>query len=724
MSMPTDHRCRVQENHGERRRYIQRRSIVLALATIMVLPVCHGKGATGVDDSRMLNAANEPENWLVNGGDYAGRHWSGLNQINQKSVAQLGPAWSFDFDTNRGQVAEPIVVDGVMYVTSAWDKVFALDAATGRQLWRYDPEVPGEEGIRACCDVVNRGASVYDGKVYFGTIDARLIALDAKTGKLAWSVQTGEKGRSYSITGAPRIVHGKVIIGNGGADLDARGYVTAYDAKTGRKIWRFYTVPGAAGERDNAASDDVLERLARPTWFGDTWRKTAAGGTAWNAISYDPELNQLYIGTGNGTPWNHQLRSQGKGDNLFLCSIIALDPDTGRYIWHYQENPGEAWDYDSTPPMILATLNIGGADRKVILHAPKNGFFYVIDRSNGKLLSADPFIPGITWATGIDLATGRPTEVAGARYVDAPFVINPSPAGAHNWHPMALSPQTGLVYFGTIQMGMTFRGAKSFTMETRGPLSTGVEDVSQPRDPQLAPIATPYNLIAWDPVRQRQMWSAPGSFSGVLATAGELVFQGGGATIGYLSALRATDGAQLWTHHLPNGVLAAPISYSVNGVQYIAVTAGAGSLWLLFAPREYASEVGRVFAFKVGGTAKLPDDPGPPPSLNPSTQTWSAARLQQGGALYLHYCSRCHGFPALASNVLPDLRRSRALQVPEAWKSIVIDGALSPRGMISWGKFMSPDEAEAIRAFVDNEAQQAAHGNSNQDASKPLSVPQ
>jgi len=394
----------------------------------------------GADEARLASGE-----WPVHGGTTLEQRFSPLDQINEANVAKLGIAWSARFDTARGQEATPIMVDGVLFVSTAWSKLYAYDAASGRELWRHDPQVPGRFGYSACCDVVNRGVAVADGRVFLGTIDGRLQALDTKKGKLLWSVQTTDQSKPYTITGAPRVFDGKVVIGNSGADLGVRGYVTAYDQATGRELWRFYTVPGdPAGPPDNAASDSVLKDKALPSWAGQ-WYQYGGGGTVWDAIVYDPEFHALYIGVGNGSPWNRHVRSDGKGDNLFLSSIVALDPDTGAYKWHYQVNPGESWDYTATQPIMLATLKIDGRDRKVLMQAPKNGFFYVIDRETGKLISAKNFVP-VNWATGIDLQTGRPNEVRNVRYDEGSFTILPGPVGGHGWQPMAYSPQTGLVY--------------------------------------------------------------------------------------------------------------------------------------------------------------------------------------------------------------------------------------------------------------------------------------
>jgi quinohemoprotein ethanol dehydrogenase len=366
--------------------------------------------SASVSDAQIVKAESQPGNWLTYGRTYSEQRFSPLKQINDHNAGRLGLAWYFDLDTHRGQEATSIVVDGVMYFSTAWSKVFAVNAATGARLWSYDPKVPRQWGANACCDVVNRGVAIWHGKIYIGTLDGRLIALDAATGKPVWEQLTIDPHWRYTITGAPRIVKGKVMIGNGGAEFGVRGYVSAYDAQTGKLVWRFYTVPG---DPSKPFEQPILAQAAK-TWTGEWW-KFGGGGTVWDAIVYDPELDLLYIGVGNGGPWNEKYRSPKGGENLLTCSVVALKPDTGEYVWHYQENAADDWDYDSAEQMILADIPIDGKQRKVLLHAPKNGFFYVIDRENGALISAKPFT-FVNWATGIDMKTGRPIESATARY--------------------------------------------------------------------------------------------------------------------------------------------------------------------------------------------------------------------------------------------------------------------------------------------------------------------
>ena len=416
-----------------------------------------------VTDAQIVHAEDQAGNWLTHGRTYSEQRFSPLNEINDRNAVKLGLAWYFDLDTNRGQEATPLVVDGVMYFTTAWSEVFAVKAATGSLLWSYDPKVPKAWGVNACCDAVNRGVAIRQGKVYTGTLDGRLIALDAATGKPVWQQLTIDPKWRYTITGAPRIVKGKVLIGNGGAEFGVRGYVSAYDAETGKLVWRFYTVPG---DPSTPFEQPVLKRAAK-TWGGEWW-KIGGGGTVWDAIVYDPELDLVYIGVGNGGPWNEKYRGSG-GDNLFTCSIVALKPDTGEYVWHYQEVPSDDWDYDADEQIMLADLPIEGKTRRVILHAPKDGFFYVIDRETGTLISAKPFTT-VNWATGIDLKTGRPIESPTARYPrgNSPPII-PGPAGAHSWQPMSYSPLTGLVYIPVNDVGFNFKSPREFEFKNEAP---------------------------------------------------------------------------------------------------------------------------------------------------------------------------------------------------------------------------------------------------------------
>ena len=703
----------------------------LAVAAWLV-PVGQGDAArpvhaASVDARRLTNAASEPGNWMTHGGTYAEQRYANLDQVNTATVSGLGLAWSYDLDTNRGQEATPLIIDGVMYTTTAWSKVVALDAATGRVKWTYDPEVAKDRGHSACCDVVNRGVAAWGGMIFLGALDGRLIALDAATGKVKWSTVTVDQAQPYTITGAPRVVKGKVIIGNGGAELGVRGYVTAYDAITGTKVWRFYTIPGnPAKGPDHEASDPVLKAKAGDTWFGKYW-EAGGGGTVWDAIVYDQELDQLYIGVGNGSPWNQQLRSQGKGDNLFLSSVVALDPNTGKYLWHYQGSPGETWDFTQTQPIVLATLKIAGTPRKVLMQAPKNGFFYVIDRQTGKLISAKNFVPQ-TWAKGVDMATGRPIEVPESRYRKAAFLMAPSALGAHNWHPMAFSPKTGLVYLPAQEVPFQYETDKTYTHK-QGAWNIAINALAlaPPNDRAATKMIRAMlkgELVAWDPVAQKEVWRVQydGPWNGgALATAGNLVFQGNAK--GRFQAFDATTGKTIWGFDAQTGVIAGPVSYTVGNTQYVAVMAGYGGAYPLSTgfgdgPERVAAN-GRVLVFKLGGTAKLPPyDPPAMPPANPPTDAFTPLQIAAGGAIYEGNCGICHGAGARSTGILPDLRRSAALTDKDGWQAIVHDGLLQPQGMVAFGKWFSKDEIESVRAYVGVQAKWMAGEKAENAAAK------
>jgi PQQ-dependent dehydrogenase (methanol/ethanol family) len=660
-------------------------------------------GKAAVDGARIANADSEPGSWMTHGRTYSEQRFSPLDAVNTTNVGQLGLAWFADLDTNRGQEATPIMVDGVLYISTAWSKVKAYNAKTGRQLWAFDPQVPGQAGVNACCDVVNRGVAVWQGKVFVGTIDGRLIALDSATGNKLWDVVTVDQTKPYTITGAPRVVKGKVLIGNGGAELGVRGYVSAYDPDSGKMLWRFYTVPG---NPKDGFEQPILETVAR-TWSGEWW-KMGGGGTVWDSMSYDPELDLLYIGVGNGSPWNRKLRSEGKGDNLFLSSIVALRPDTGEYVWHYQSTPGESWDHTATQQIIIADLMIDGQKRHVLMQAPKNGFFYVIDAATGKLISARNFTE-VAWATHVDIETGRPVETKEARYevTNKPFLSKQNPNGAHTWHSMAFSPQTNLVYLPIHGTPFIYGAPKQFGVR---PLTQNVgADFSgnAALDPKKVLDETYGRLIAWDPVQQKEVWRverAGQANGGALATAGGLVFQGTGS--GFFTALDATNGKELWSSPTQTGVIAAPITYSIDGEQYVAIMAGTGSSWALIGGDTnmkgfVQQNISRLLVYKLGGTVQLPAvTPVQPLPMNPPPATAAADVVAKGAGLYDAYCSSCHGPGVIQVGILPDLRRTPYLQTEEAFDSVVLGGARQAHGMANFSSVLKPDDVHAIRAFV------------------------
>ena len=661
-------------------------------------PAPPAPAAGAVDDGRLLAAASEPESWLSYGGSYAEQRHSRLERIDERNVAGLGLAWSYEMGTKRGLEATPIVVDGVIYTTGTWSVVHAVDARTGERLWRHDPQVPREMGGKVCCDVVNRGVAVYRGRVYVGTLDGRLQALDAATGELVWSVVTVDQNRPYSITMAPRVVKGKVILGNGGAELGVRGYVSAYDAETGDLAWRFYTVPG---DPSQPFENPELEEAAK-TWdpSSEYW-KVGGGGTAWNSVAFDPTLDLLYVGTGNGSPWSGAVRSPEGGDNLFVCSILALRPDTGRLEWHYQTTPGDKWDFTSTQDIVLADVEIDGAPRKVLFHAPKNGFFYVIDRVTGVPISAEPFAE-VTWAEGIDRKTWRPIQ-PDFDLRGEPVEIKPSPHGAHNWQSMSYNPETGLVYVPTHEIPYFFKIDPEWTYRP-GAWNLGYDLTvadAFPRD------LVSGHLLAWDPIAQKEVWRAQytGPWNGgTLTTAGNLVFQG--TAHGTFAAYRATDGELLWETPAGTGIVAAPVTYELDGEQYVAVMAGWGGAFALVAGDAAAgagvtpdTNHGRLLVFKLGGTAKLPVHEAIERELAAIPAEFDAALVLRGNHTYHRWCTVCHGFGAVSGGVLPDLRKADP-PVYDALEEIVLGGARLPLGMPRLDAWLDVDDVAALRAYL------------------------
>ncbi len=669
----------------------------LALSTL-VAPAAAEDTPARVDHARLL--APEPSQWLAPGRTYDEQHFSPLDQINVDTVNRLGLAWFADINTERGMEASPLVIDGVLYNIQPWNIVTAYDARTGRVLWSYDPEVPLRFGQLACCDIVSRGVAAWNGKIYLATLDGRLIALDAKTGRPLWSQLTVDNSKPYTITGAPRVFDGKVLIGNGGAERGVRGYVSAYDAESGAMLWRFYTVPGNPAD----GFESPAMEMAAATWTGEWW-KGGGGGTVWDSMSYDPELGLIYIGTGNGSPWAQHWRSPGGGDNLFLASIVALDAKTGAYRWHYQTTPGEEWDYTATQHMILADLAIGGRTRKVLMQAPKNGFFYVLDRTTGELISAKTIVP-INWATGIDMSTGRPIENPAVRYGTTPVMVSPGAGGAHNWNPMAFSPRTGLVYVPVTETYMAYGAAESFD-PARGGLGTSFTGYDAERK-TIAEYADAHSktwLSAWNPVTGREAWHGPiqqkGS-GGVLATAGNLVFQG---SIGQtFVAYRADTGEKVWEMPVQQVPIAAPIAYAIDGEQYIAVNAGWGG-GLAHVERSAYSQLllskPRLLVFKLDGKAQLPPLPAesmvvpelvPPPAL-----TGTAEQVALGERLYAANCALCHG--AAARGGVKDLRHMMP-DTHAAFLDIVLGGARARNGMASFADVLTKEQAEAIHHYL------------------------
>ncbi|MFQ6006632.1 MAG: PQQ-dependent dehydrogenase, methanol/ethanol family, partial [Woeseia sp.] len=570
-------------------------------------------------------------------------------------------------------------------------------------------EVPKVWGKNACCDVVNRGVAAWGDKVYVGTIDGYLVALNAADGGVAWRVNTIDRDKPYTITGAPRVIKGNVIIGNGGGEFGVRGYVTAYEAETGNQAWRFFTVPGNPAE---GFADEAMA-MAAATWNGEWWRY-GGGGTVWDSMAYDPELDLLYIGVGNGSPWNRQIRSPGGGDNLFLSSIVALKPDNGEYVWHYQTTPGETWDFTATQHIILADLEIDGMLRKVAMQAPKNGFFYVIDRRNGELISAQNYVP-VTWASGIDAGTGRPIETPNARYSDGATQLLPGSLGGHNWQPMSFSPDTGLVYIPAQQIPGVYGTMKDFAF-IPGQWNTGIDFllVDMPEDPvELIKVAGMLrgHLSAWEPVSQKEIWryqhAGPWN-GGILATGGNLVFQGN--IIGEFVAYAADSGERLWAFPTRTGITAGPVTYEIGGRQYVSVAVGWGTgMGMLGGPTAVPLQMknrSRVLTFRLGASGRLPEQPEVSLRSVPDVpeQTASAGTLLQGHRVFANRCMVCHGFSAVSGGLTPDLRYSDRRVFAE-WDAIVLGGSRSSSGMPPFAGVITPDDSRAIKVYIIDRAQ-------------------
>jgi len=683
--------------------------IVAATIFAALLPFCTRAMASpggGADEALLSNKAGG-ENWAGFGRTYNEQHYSPLDQINVGNAKRLGLAWYADLDVPYS-VSAPLEIDGVLYVAVGYTIVHAFDAVTGKLLWQYDPEVAevGGERVRAPTWGTH-GLAYWQGKLYVGTKDGRLIALDAKTGKPVWSVMTFDPGVTGSLSGPPTIFKNKVVIGFSGDVGAPRGYVTAFDAATGKRLWRFYTVPGNPAE----GFENKAMEMAAKTWTGEWW-KLGGGGTVWNSITYDADLNRLYIGTGNGNPWNRKARSPGGGDNLFVASIVALDADSGEYLWHYQTTPGDTWDFDSTTDIELATLKIRDKPQKVILHASKNGFFYVIDRESGQLISAEKFTK-VTWAERIDLATGRPVEAPNARYDNGETSVYPSPAGAHSWLPMSYNPGTGLVYLPTIELPGYFND-KQVDFKTwkavpgvHGSTALSAADQAGPPD------AGSSTLVAWDPVAQKPRWavSLPGFWNGgTVTTAGNLVFQG--RTDGAFAAYDARTGDQVWSMPVGAPVTAPPITYSVHGKQYVTVLtgiAGGGTAVPTATLKfgwDYRTYPRQVLTFVLDGTA-MPT-PRPPfakvtavddPAFKPDP-----ALAERGMEIFNDLsCLACHGSAAVSGGAGPDLRASAIPLDPDAFRDVVRGGLLKKAGMPQWAD-MSDADLEALRQYIRTKA--------------------
>ncbi|WP_304349661.1 PQQ-dependent dehydrogenase, methanol/ethanol family [Comamonas testosteroni] len=675
-----------------------RRLVTVAVAGLLGWLSILALAAEQVDDAHIEANARTGKDWPSHGLNYQENRFSPLKQIHSGNVDQLGLAWSYKLDSSRGVEATPVVVNGVMYVSAPWSVVHAVDARTGKALWTYDPQVPREMAYKGCCDVVNRGVAVYKGKVFVGAFDGRLIALDAVTGRQVWSTDTiDNKNFSYTITGAPRVFKGKVYIGNGGAEYGARGYVTAYDAETGKQVWRFYTVPGDPAQ---AYESKALEEAAK-TWdpAGRYW-ESGGGGTVWNSLVFDPELNQMYIGVGNGSPWAHRKRSPAGGDNLYLGSIVALDPDTGAYQWHYQETPGDNWDFTSSQDIVQADIRLDGKLRKVLLHAPKNGYFFVIDRRNGQFISARNFVP-VNWARGYD-ARGRPIMEEGVRVAGKAEII-PGPLGAHNWHSMAYSPQTGLAYIPAQHIPTAMADDPDWTgFNSNTPGQFMSNNGWNTGRVMLEPRSLPFGrLIAWDPVRQKEVWHqkhvSPWN-GGTLVTDGDLVFQG--TADARLVAYHARSGKKLWDAPMGSGVIAAPVSYELDGRQYVSIAVGWGGAFGLGDRVADFRSPGTVYSFALGGKAPMPERVAYQMNALIGGLKYDPQLVPSGAALYNSNCIACHGYPGVSKGgALPSLTYLPAAMIDNLG-SFIINGPATSRGMPDFAGKLSDQDVQKLRAFI------------------------
>jgi quinohemoprotein ethanol dehydrogenase len=658
------------------------------------------------EDKKIADETNTAE-WLAYGRTHTEQRFSPITDIDTQSVKNLKPDWFLDLPADVGLVNTPLVVEGVLYFTGTMNRIRAVDATNGKKIWEYDPEV-GKQIIddKKPGWTQSRGISYYNGKIFTATYEGRLIALDAKTGKKVWSVLTIEKGVKMNITGAPKAFAGKVLIGNGGSEAGPnRGYITAYDTETGKQAWRFYVVPG--NPKDGFESEAM--EMAAKTWTGEWW-KYGGGGNPWHGITYDTELNTVYIGTGNGGPWNPAVRSEKGGDNLFLSSIVALDPQTGKYKWHYQTTPSDAWDFNSTMDIVLAKIKVKGIDTKVILHAPKNGFFYVINRETGKLISAKPFVE-TTWASAIDSLTGKPIFTENAHYTNGPKYITPNPDGAHSWHAMSYNPQTGLVYIPTIHSAAVFDGTKTNIEDWKKNPKKGGIAVSL-SEPDSMPRPYPGSLQAWNPVTQKLAWIQPQNEmwnAGTLTTAGNLVFQG--TAEGFFNAHNATTGEKIWSFDAGLGISAPPITYKIKGKQYVALLVGWGGAFAGLGNKvlgwEYNKHMRRLIVFSLDGKAIVPAQPAKyfaEPYID-KTFKIDEKLAEQGKNLYWQ-CFSCHGQNAEARGMAPDLRESGIPLSFEAFKAVVHDGSKASMGMPAYNYF-SDEELKALMHFIRKSAHEA-----------------
>ncbi|MEP6549453.1 MAG: PQQ-dependent dehydrogenase, methanol/ethanol family [Gammaproteobacteria bacterium] len=705
-----------------------RRVFYAAALAVVIAGLALADTPAAVDSPRLAGAAREPDQWFTPGRDLAGTYYSPLDTINDGNVARLGFAWDYQLGTRRGLEATAVVVDGVMYAPGNWGRVYALDAASGKKLWTYDPGVDGQWGRYSCCDVVNRGLAVWQGRVYVASVDGFLHAIDAATGKRVWRADTlparGPSEFHYAVTGAPVLAGDVIVIGNGGSDFKgARGFVTAVDLATGAIKWRFYTVP-----RDPklGPQDQPHLQAAVKTWARDYDWSNGGGGSAWDGLAYDPKLRLVYVGTGNASPYHGRYDPASSGDELYVSSIVAVHADSGKLAWHFQEVPGEIWDYDTANKMVLADLNVGGATRSVIMQASKNGFFYVLDRATGEFLSGKPYA-FVNWTKGLDPKTHRPIKQPAADWDRKPALIYPAAFGAHGWQPMSYSLKTGLVYIPAFDAPMIFVDTstrRAGLIEGNFDLAFFLPEYYDPKDlkslygilPSLASLSpggprpeSKGSIRAIDPLSGKVAWESPSRSlwdGGVLSTGGNLVLRGDAG--GYINVYAADSGKLLKEINVGTSIIAAPMTYRVGGVQYVSVMAGSGGGMMALpfpedsAAYKYGNE-GRIVTFKLdGGVVPRPAPVVDAPFEARPPRTGTAAQIAQGEVLYNRYCGRCHAF---GRGLLPDLRRMSAA-THQIFYDIVLNGAYAGKGMARWDDVLSRRDAQAVHAYLIEQAWQ------------------
>jgi quinohemoprotein ethanol dehydrogenase len=687
-----------------------RKSVIVFL--MVAASGCENETPKGWIDEERLER-REGKDWLSLGGNQMMQHFSPLREINGENVGSLGYAWEYDASTiignvPRGLEATPIVVDGILYTSGAWGTVYALDGKTGKELWIYKPKADASYARRACCDVVNRGLAVWKGKVYVGTLDGYLVCLDASDGSVLWQNDTFiDRTKGYTITSPPHIAGEIVMIGNSGGEYGVRGYITAYDLTNGQERWRFYIVPG-----DPAKPFESPEmEMASKTWDPNSDWQTGGGGTAWGESAYDPELNLLYVGTGNSTPYPIWFRSPTGGDNLFLSSILAINPDDGKLVWHYQTTPAEIWDYTATQNIVLADLQINESPRKVLMMAPKNGFFYVLDRATGELLSAEKYTK-VNWASHVDLETGRPVLTEqGAWYKDKPKLVVPYLGGGHVWQPMSYNPVTGLVYIPERAVPQVFKAFETY--KWRPDVDNTAIDYTEmfkfkknvpEQIKEASDTMRSESLLAWDPIAQKAAWKvSEGAPDGGTMATPDLVFQG--TRTGYFNVYDARTGKKLKEIFTGTGIMAAPTTYSIDGEQFVAVMAAYGgaetAAYLPDAAFFKYENRGRIIAFKLGGgETPLPNEQKVIKTPAPPDTNVKDELSGKGSAIYVSYCETCHGgFGDRHLSQHPDLSKL-TIAKHQLFKDIVLKGILSQNGMANFSNSLNDEDVEAIHHFL------------------------